>query len=217
MTRRQRVRRYLWTGLVVLAPIGATVVILTWLFRTLDAILGDPLRRVLGWNIPGLGLLLLLATVLALGWLAHYTIGHQLIAMWNRFLARFPLTATIYNASSQIVQTFVSEKRRIFLRSVLVPFPTEDSWALGWVTSEHSPFAEAVLGEPCLHVFIASTPNPTTGWVLVIPTRRTRAVDLTVEEGMKLILSGGVVQPRLGGPEPVAGLDLETLLRRTNP
>jgi uncharacterized membrane protein len=213
----RRIRRYLLTGLVVLAPVGATALILAWLFRTLDGILGDPLRRILGWNIPGLGLLLLFVTVLVLGWLATYTLGHQLIAMWNRFLARFPLTATIYNASSQIVQTFVGEKRRIFLRTVLVPFPTEHSWALGWVTAESSPFAEAVLGEPCLHVFIASTPNPTTGWVLVVPASRTRPVDLEVEEGMKLLLSGGVVQPRQGGPEPAAGLDLESLLRRTNP
>ena len=213
----RRIRRYLLTGLVVLAPVGATALILAWLFRTLDGILGDPLRRILGWNIPGLGLLLLLITVLVLGWLATYTLGHQLIAVWNRFLGRFPLTATIYNASSQIVQTFVGEKRRIFLRTVLVPYPTEHSWALGWVTSESSPFAEAVLGEPCLHVFLASTPNPTTGWILIVPASRTHPVDLSVEEGMKLILSGGVVQPRQGGPEPGAGLDLESLLRRTNP
>lgn len=215
--RWRRIRRYLLTGLVVLAPVGATALILAWLFRTLDGILGDPLRRVLGWNVPGLGLLLLLITVLVLGWLATYTLGHQLIAVWNGFLARFPLTATIYNASSQIVQTFVGEKRRIFLRTVLVPFPTEGSWALGWVTAERSPFAEVVLGEPCLHVFIASTPNPTTGWVLIVPVSRTRPIDLGIEEGMKLLLSGGVVQPRQGGPEPVAGLDLEALLRRTNP
>jgi uncharacterized membrane protein len=213
----RRIRRYLLTGLVVLAPVGATALILAWLFRTLDGILGDPLRRILGWNIPGLGVLLLFITVLVLGWLATYTLGHQLIAVWNRFLGRFPLTATIYNASSQIVQTFVGEKRRIFLRAVLVPYPTEHSWALGWVTSESSPFAEAVLGEPCLHVFLASTPNPTTGWILIVPASRTHPVDLSVEEGMKLILSGGVVQPRQGGPEPGAGLDLESLLRRTNP
>lgn len=213
----RRIRRYLLTGLVVLAPVGATALILAWLFRLLDGILGDPLRRILGWNVPGLGLLLLLVTVLVLGWVAHRALGHQLIAVWNRFLARFPLTATIYNASSQIVQTFVGDKRRIFLRTVLVPFPTDQSWALGWVTAERSPFAEAVLGEPCLHVFIASTPNPTTGWVLVVPVSRTRPVDLEVEEGMKLLLSGGVVQPRQGGPEAGAGLDLDTLLRRTNP
>lgn len=217
MTGRRRLRRYFLTGLVVMAPLGATIVVLRWLFRTLDAILGGPLRDILGRNIPGLGLLLLLLAVLGLGWLAHYAIGHEVIAVWNRFLARFPLTATIYNASSQIVQTFMGEKRRIFLRTVLVPFPTERSWAVAWVTSEHSPFAELVLGEPCVHVFVASTPNPTTGWVLVVPTSQTRPLELSVEEGMKLLLSGGVVLPRGAGTAPSEGLDLQALLRRTNP
>ena len=213
---RRRLRRYFLTGLVVLAPLGATIVILSWLFRTLDAILGDPLRQLLGRSIPGLGLVLLLVCVFVLGWIAHYAIGKQLIGMWNGFLARFPLTATIYNASSQIVQTLMGERRKVFLRTVLVPFPSEHTWVVGWVTSEQSLFAEAVLGEPCLHVFIASTPNPTTGWMLIVPVSRTRAVDLSVEDGMKLILSGGVVLPR-GGQAPGQGLDLASLLRRTNP
>lgn len=213
---RRRLRRYFLTGLVVLAPIGATVVILRWLFGTLDSILGDPLRSLMGVNVPGLGLVLLLICVLLLGWLAHYAIGHELIGMWNRFLARFPLTATIYNASSQIVQTFMGEKRKIFLRTVLVPYPTEHTWAIGWVTSERSPFAETVIGEPCVHVFLASTPNPTTGWVLIVPVSQTRPIDLSVEEGMKLLLSGGVVLPR-GAGEVLEGLDLQALLRRTNP
>ena len=213
---RRRLRRYFLTGLVVLAPLGATIVILSWLFRTLDAILGDPLRQLLGRSIPGLGLVLLLVCVFVLGWIAHYAIGKQLIGMWNGFLARFPLTATIYNASSQIVQTLMGERRKVFLRTVLVPFPSEHTWVVAWVTSEQSVFAEAVLGEPCLHVFIASTPNPTTGWMLIVPVSRTRAVDLSVEDGMKLILSGGVVLPR-GGQAPGQGLDLASLLRRTNP
>ncbi len=214
MSARRRLRRYFLTGLVVVAPLGATILILSWLFRTLDAILGSTLRDILGRNVPGLGLLLLLLTVLLLGWIAHYAIGHELIAVWNRFLARFPLTAMIYNASSQIVQTFMGEKRRIFLRTVLIPYPSERTWAIGWVTSEHSPFAEAVLGEPCVHVFLASTPNPTTGWVLVVPVSQTRPLDLSVEDGMKLLLSGGVVLPHAGGPVRAEGLDLQALLRR---
>lgn len=217
MTSRRRLRRYFLTGLVVLAPLGVTAVVLVWLFRTLDAILGDSLRQLLGRSIPGLGLLLLAASVVLLGWIAHYAIGKQLIALWNRFLARFPLTATIYNASSQIVQTFVGDKQRPFLRSVLVPFPTENAWVLGWVTAESSPFAEAVLGEACVHVFVASTPNPTTGWALIVPRSRTKPVDISVEEGMKLVLSGGAVGPQAGGPERIEGLDLASLLRRTNP
>lgn len=212
---RHRLRRYFLTGLVVLAPLGATIVILRWLFRTLDNILGNALERLLGRDIPGLGLLLLLLTVLTLGWVAHYAIGREVISVWNRFLARFPLTARIYNAASQIVQSFMGDQRRVFRRTVLVQFPTEHSWVIGWVTAERSPFAEAVVGEPCLHVFIASTPNPTTGWYLVVPVSKTRPVDISIEDGMKLVLSAGAVMPQSGDDVAPQGLDLQALLRRS--
>ena len=212
---RRRLRRYFLTGLVVLAPLGATIVILRWLFGMLDAILGNPLERVLGRDIPGLGLALLVVTVLALGWVAHYAIGREMISLGNRFLAQFPLTAKIYNAASQIVQTFMGDQRRVFRRTVLVQFPGEHSWVIGWITAESSPFAEAVLGEPCVHVFIASTPNPTTGWFLIVPRSKTRPVDISIEDGMKLMLSAGAVQPQSGGALPSEGLDLQALLRRS--
>jgi uncharacterized membrane protein len=212
---RRRIRRYFLTGLVVLAPLGLTAFILVWLFQRLDAILGGPLRDVVGWRVPGVGLLLLVALILFIGWLAHYTVGHQLIAWWNTLLGRFPLTARIYNATSQIVQTFMGDQRRVFLRTVLIPYPSADTWALAWVTKEGSALAEALLGEPCVHVFVASTPNPTTGWFLIVPVSKTRALDITVEEGMKLVLSAGAVVPRGVESDPGAGLDLQALLRRS--
>lgn len=212
---RRRLRRYFLTGLVVLAPLGATIIILRWLFGTLDAIFGTPLRHLLGRNVPGLGLLLLALTVLLLGWVAHYAIGKQVIGLWNRFLSRFPLTARIYNASSQIAQTFMGDQRRIFLRTVLIPYPSSDTWALAWVTKEDSPLAEALLGEPCVHVFVASTPNPTTGWWLIVPKSKTRPLDISIEDGMKLVLSAGAVLPHSAGLARAEGLDLAALLRRS--
>ncbi len=214
MTLRRRLRRYFLTGLVVLAPLGVTVAILTWLFRTLDAILGTPLEQFLGTRIPGLGLLLLVFAILAIGWLAHYTIGRQLIAWWNSLLARFPLTARIYNAASQIAQTFMGDERRLFLRTVLIEFPHPGSYAIAWVTAEENRFAAELLGEPCVNVFVATTPNPTSGFFLIVPRSRTRPIDLTIEEGMKLVISAGAVVPAVGG-ERQAGLDLASLLAKT--
>ncbi len=214
MTGRRRLRRYFLTGLIVLAPLGATVVILVWLFEKLDAILGVSLQRLLGVHIPGLGLLLLALVILAIGWLAHYAIGRQLIAWWNSVLARFPLTARIYNAASQIAQTFMGEHGRIFQRTVLIEFPSPGSYAIAWVTAEENSFAEALLGEPCLNVFVATTPNPTSGYLLVVPKSRTRPLDISIEEGMKLVISAGAVLPRAGGERP-PGLDLATLLAKS--
>lgn len=210
----RRLRRYFLTGLVVVVPVGITVVILWWLFQTLDAILGGALERLLGRQIPGLGLVLLLLAIVTIGWLAHYTVGRRLIAWWNTLLARFPLTARVYNAASQIVQTFMGEERRVFQRTVLIEFPTAGTYALAWVTAENNPFAEALLGEPCVNVFVATTPNPTSGYFLIVPKSRARAVNLGVEEAMKLVISAGAVLPQGAEGGRAGGLDLAALLRR---
>jgi len=209
----RRLRRYFIIGVIVLVPAGITAVVLAWLFRTLDAILGRTLELVIGAPVPGLGLALLVVTILATGWIAHYTIGRRLIAWWNALLARFPLTARIYNGASQIVQTLMGQQRNVFQRTVLVEFPHEHSYAIAWVTAEANAFAEEVLGEPCVNVFVATTPNPTSGFFLVVPKRRTIPVNLSVEEAMKLVISAGAVMPQ-AGEGPGRGLDLAALLQR---
>jgi uncharacterized membrane protein len=210
----RRLRRYLIVGLVVIAPVGLTVYFLVWIFRTLDAILGRPLQAWLGVRVPGLGFLLLALFVLLVGWVVHRAVGRQLLQWWNTALARFPLTGRIYSAVSQIVQSLVSTDRRVFGRTVLVPYPTMETWAVGFVTHEAPEMLSAAAGEPCVNVFVPTTPNPTSGFLLVVPKRHVRDLSLTVEEAMKLVISAGAVVP--GGSGPAArrrGLDLETLLR----
>lgn len=210
----RRLRRYLVVGLIVIAPVGLTVWVLLGIFRFLDAILGDPLRAALGFRVPGLGLLLLLGFVLLVGWVVHRTAGRQLLVWWNAALVRFPLTGRIYNVVSQIVQSVVGEKRRLFQRTVLIPYPSEGTWALAFVTNETAPVMSRLVGEPCVNVFLPTTPNPTTGFVIVVPRSRVIDTDITVEDAMKFIFSAGVVSPT--GEAPVLGrrgLDLDTLLR----
>ena len=208
----RRLRRYFFTGLVVLAPVGVTIVILVWMFRKIDDILGQPLQA-LGLNIPGLGFLLLLLAVTAVGWAVRLAAGRQLLHWWNEALARFPLTRAIYNAMSQIVQSVVGEQRKLFRRTVLIPYPTDGLWAVAFVTNEDAPVMSALVGEDCVNVFIPTTPNPTSGFMLVVPKSRVRETDITVEEAMKLIISAGAVSP--GGAVRVGrrGLDLDSLLR----
>ena len=212
-TRARRVRRFFLTGLIVLAPVGVTVVILVWMFRTIDNILGDPLRAALGFRIPGLGFVLLVITVTLVGWAVHLAAGRELLHLWNQALSRFPLTGRIYNAMSQIAQAIIGERQRLFRRTVLVPYPTEGIWAVGFVTNEEAPVMSRVVGEPCVNVFIPTTPNPTSGFMLVVPRSRAKETAITVEDAMKLIISAGTVSP---GDAPVLvrrGLDLESLLK----
>ncbi len=209
----RRIRRFFFTGLIVLAPVGVTAVILVWMFRTIDNILGEPLRAAIGLKIPGLGFVLLVVAVTLVGWAVHLAAGRELLHLWNQALARFPLTGRIYNAISQIVQAIIGERQKLFQRTVLVPYPTDGIWAVGFVTNEDAPVMSRIIGEPCVNVFIPTTPNPTSGFMLIVPRDRTKEVDITVEDAMKVIISAGTVSP---GETPVLvrrGLDLESLLK----
>jgi uncharacterized membrane protein len=199
--------------LIVLAPVGVTVLVLVWMFRTIDDILGEPLQVAIGIRIPGLGFVLLLLTVTAVGWAVNLAAGRELLHLWNQAMARFPLTGRIYTAISQIVQSVIGDRKRLFHQTVLVPYPTEGIWAVAFVTNEQAPVMSRVVGEPCVNVFVPTTPNPTSGFMLVVPRDRLRVADISVEEAMKLIISAGAVSP---GETPLVvrrGLDLDSLLK----
>jgi uncharacterized membrane protein len=215
-TRRSPLRllkKYFLVGLVVIAPVGLTAFVLVWVFRRIDSILGVPLRSALGFWIPGLGFVLLFVFLVIVGWIVHLAAGRQLLLWWNRALSRFPLTGRIYNAVSQIVQSVVASRRRLFRRAVLVPYPTEGLWVVAFVTNEEASEMSDWVGEPCVNVFVPTTPNPTSGFMLIVPKSRVIAIDTPVDEAMKLIVSGGAVSPSdsLGVSRP--GLDLDRLLR----
>jgi uncharacterized membrane protein len=207
----RRVRKYFVVGLVVVAPLGATIFVLTWVFRTIDAILGRPLEQSLGVRVPGLGAAILALLVLLVGWAVHNAVGRRLVQAWNTALSRLPLTRRIYNAGSQIVQALLAGDRRVFSRAVLVPYPTDGSWAVGFVTNERTPILSQVVGEPCLTVFVPTTFSvPPSGFLLVLPPARVRALDMSVEDAFKFVVSAGAVLPT--GTAPPAGLDLTKLL-----
>jgi uncharacterized membrane protein len=210
----RRLRRYFLVGIVVLAPVGLTVFVLRWLFESLDSILGTPLRDYLGFRIPGLGFVLLIAVVLVVGWIVHRAVGRRLLHWWNEALVRFPLTGRIYNAVSQIVQSMIGERRKLFRRTVLIPYPTDGVWAIAFVTNETAELMSQIVREPCVTVFVPSTPNPTTGFMLVVPRTRVLDTDISVEDAMKLILSGGAVSPSdTAALTPRRGLDVDSLLK----
>lgn len=212
----RRLRRYFLVGLVVIAPVGLTILVLNWVFQKIDSILGVPLQAAIGFRIPGLGVVLLVLFLVLVGWVVHFAAGRQLLHWWNRSLAKFPLTGRIYNAVSQIVQSVVGSRRRLFLRTVMVPYPVEGLWVVAFVTNEEVPELSKAVGEPCLNVFVPTTPNPTSGFMLIVPKSRVRDAGISVEEAMKLVISAGAVT-KIGEPtrRTRPGLDLESLLKDT--
>ncbi len=212
----RRLRRYFLVGLVVIAPVGVTIAVLNLVFQTIDGWLGVPIQRVVGFPIPGLGFVLLALFVLLMGWLVHLAAGRQMLVWWNHQLSRFPVTGLIYNALSQITQSVIGRRRRLFIRTVLIPYPTAGIWAVAFVTNEDTPEMSSVVGEPCVNVFVPTTPNPTSGFMLVVPRSRLRDAGISIEEAMKLVISAGAVNPHdRFGPPARRGLDLESLLKDT--
>jgi uncharacterized membrane protein len=195
----RRIRRYLLTGIVVIAPVGVTVFVLWWIFARLDAILGRIFAAV-GVRVPGLGLVVLVALVIGVGWVAQQAVGRQLINMGRNWLMRFPLTKSIYSAASQLTEQILGEKKRFFRSCVLVEYPRPGCWVVGFLTSEAAGEISDLTGKDAVAVFIPTTPNPTSGYVVFVPRTDIRTLQMSVEDGFKLVISGGAVTPELAGP-----------------
>ncbi len=209
-----RLRRYLVTGLIVVAPLGATAWILVWLFRRVDSILGQYIASVGLSRFPGMGILVLVLLLLFVGWMLRWAVGRKLVGWWNGLLSSLPLTRTIYNATSQIAQTVLARKEKFFQHTVLIEYPSPGTWSLAFLTARSPEEVESQIGARSLTVFLPTSPNPASGYLLMLPAEKVKMLDMSVEEGMKMVLSVGAVTPgredkRLGG------LDLERLVRES--
>ncbi len=187
-------RRYLLTGIAVIAPVGVTVFVLYWIFNRLDAILGR-IFSAIGLRIPGLGLMALILLLVVVGWIAQQALGRQLISLGRNWLSRFPLTRSIYSAASQIIEQLVGEQKRFFKSCVLIEFPRDGCYAVGFLTGPAAVEITEIAEEESVAVFLPTTPNPTSGYLLFLPRSKVMPLKMTVEEGFKLIISGGAVTP----------------------
>lgn len=189
-----RLRRYLITGLIVIAPIGVTVFVLTWLFQRLDPILGRYLPAVAGRQIPGLGIAALFLILVVVGWFSQRAIGRRALGAWNGLLERVPFARRLHAASAQIFSS-VLEREKLFHHCALIEFPSEGSWVLAFETAPVPDEVEEVIGESAVSVFLPTAPNPTSGYLLMLPRTRVRRLRMSVEDGLKLVLSAGVARP----------------------
>lgn len=194
---------HLITGLIVIAPLGVTAAVLWWLFQLVDGLVGQffqpSLQRYLGFHVPGLGLLALLLLLVATGWIAERAVGGRLFRWTDRIFERFPLTRGVYGASSRIVRTVFERERRPFREVVLFEYPSDGRWSIGFVASRGPDFAREALEEDVVTIFMPTTPNPTTGFLVVLPRRKVTPLSMSVEEAFTFILSVGTVSPERSG------------------
>ena len=196
----QRLRRYLVTGLIVIAPIGVTVFVLSWLFQRLDPIIGRYLPAIRGYEPRGLGLVALLLVLILVGWASQKALGRRALRAWNRFANRVPVARRLYSASSHVFEAVLTRDQKLFRHCALIEYPSPGSHTLVFETADAAREAEGVIGEPAVAVFLPTVPNPTSGFLLFVPRSRVHRLEMSVEDGFKMIFSAGMAVP-----DPAAG------------
>ena len=186
-------------GLIVTVPAVATFLTLRFLLRSVDGLLAPLLAAALGFHVPGLGLLSTLAIVLLAGLVVKSYLGRRLVAVGNRAVARIPVVRAIYRAARDIIEAATLSRRQVFRDVVLLQYPRPGIYSYGFVTAYTSWVEDGRLLE-LANVFIPGPPVPTTGILVAVPVEQLAYLDISVEEALKLVLSGGIVAPpRLQG------------------
>jgi uncharacterized membrane protein len=186
-------RRYFFTGLLVLLPVVVTVSVLWRFFFALDDILGRFLETYLGRSLPGVGLVALIVLILGIGAVASNFLGKRVIQIGERLVARVPLMGWIYRTTKQLFSTILEERGESFRKVVLVSYPQKGTYSVAFVTSESPTSVESELGKGFVTVFLPTTPNPTSGFLLVVPAEDVIPMNLSVDEGLRLVISAGAL------------------------
>jgi uncharacterized membrane protein len=185
----KKLRAQFITGILIVVPIVAAILILRWLFLTFDNILQPVAESLLGYTIPGLGLAITVVLIYLTGLVATNVIGRRLIRYGESLLARVPLFRYLYTGIRQILQSFATPREGGFLQVVLVEFPKKGMRAIGFVTSESS----VESGEKLLSVFIPTSPNPTSGYLEIVKENDIIKTNISIDDALKMVLSAGKV------------------------
>jgi uncharacterized membrane protein len=193
-------------------PLGITIYVLHFLVTTLDQTLllvpesARP-EALVGFRIPGLGVLLSFVTLLATGVVAANFLGRRLILFWERMLGRIPFVKSIYSSVKQVSDTVLSDQGNAFRKALLVEFPRPGCWTIAFMTGTPAGAVARHLDGEHISVYVPTTPNPTGGYFVMVPRASARELDMSVDDALKYIISMGVVAPRmplartpLGGP-----------------
>lgn len=201
---RHRLRNLLLGGLLILAPAYLTVYVLLLLFRFMDGIFAPLIDRALstfleepGIHIPGLGILLTLTVILLLGWLSTGVLGRRIIDSVEAFIRRVPIARSVYGATKGVLEALSRDQADAFKRVVLVEYPRLGTYGIGFVTGGPARWSASPHDMELVPVFVPTTPNPTSGYLLLVPPREIIECPVTVEEGIRMVVSGGILQPEL--------------------
>ena len=202
----KHIRNAFISGILLLLPLAATVLVVRFIITEV----GDPASKVLFWfldpvtkNKPVINYLLDLAAVAIvigvitiLGYLSNYFLGRYFMGVTERIITSVPFLKTIYLTVKQIADTFKHQKNAIFQKVVLIEYPRKGAYGIGFITGEAKGETQDKTGKVCLNIFVPTTPNPTSGYLLLVPKEDVIELEMSVPDGMKLIISGGAVVPK---------------------
>jgi uncharacterized membrane protein len=201
------VKKYFITGLLIWIPLSFTVMVLAWVVNTLDGWIMPWLpqslhpKNILGFNIPGLGVLVGISILFATGVIGANVLGQRIVRSWEALLGRIPVVKPLYHGVKQVADTLFSDTGKAFSKALLVQYPRKGLWTIGFLTGTPSDDIAQLLGSNYISIYVPTTPNPTSGFFLMLPSEDVIELDMSVDEALKYIISMGVVAPPSRAPE----------------
>ncbi|PWC55894.1 DUF502 domain-containing protein [Azospirillum sp. TSO22-1] len=195
-----RLRAYFLAGILVTAPIAITVYLASWFIELIDSRIRPLIpsaynpENYLPFSIPGIGVVVMILFLTLIGAFAAGYVGRLVLRAGEGLVGRTPVVRGVYSAVKQIVETVLANKSKAFREVVLVEYPRKGLWSLGFISGTAHPEIQKVSGEAMVNVFIPCAP-PTAGYLVFVPRREVTVLDMTVEEGLKMVLSAGIVTP----------------------
>ncbi|MEQ8736343.1 MAG: DUF502 domain-containing protein [Rhodospirillaceae bacterium] len=196
-----RLRNYFLTGILVTAPLVITFyaayVVVSFIDNTVTGLLPDTYNpnTYLPFSVPGVGLIVLFTTLVVIGFLTANFLGRLLIKWGEMLLERMPVIRNVYSAIKQIFETILKSQSTAFRDVVLVEYPRKGLWCIGFVSGTTKGEVQNLTADEMVNVFLPTTPNPTSGFLLFVPRKDMTKLHMTVEEGIKMVVSGGIITP----------------------
>lgn len=196
----KRLRRYIVAGILIWVPIGVTIFLLRILVGILDrSLLLIPAQyrpeEIIGFAIPGLGIVLTLLVLLITGILGANIVGRSTVGLWESLLERIPVVRSVYSAAKNFTEIVFSDSSQSFKKVLLIEYPRKGVYSLAFQTSSELGEVQGRTGEDVVCTFVPTTPNPTSGFIIIVPRREVVELDMEVDEALKMIISLGVVVP----------------------
>ena len=187
----ENIRNYIITGILILIPVAITYVLVRWAFYTVDGLLRPLFDSLLGWNIPGLGLIGILLAAYTLGLVSNQQIGRRAIRASQEFILQVPVIGAVYGPAKKLIESFTKDSGAGFSRVVVAEYPKAGTWMVGFLTGFTRLDSVAYVGV----IYVPTAPTPNSGWVAMVPVESIFDTTMSVQEAMSMVLSGGISSP----------------------